>query len=554
MSQRSILSFNTPSLQAPLVPTDHSLPTLLDQVSKQASRFADESIAIWQKSKIEQASVEGALAGGTPGVTYKDSSTLTGNAFNQAAKKTAISSLTNSTNAKLTQLQNQYYNKPDDYIKESSALINGATGVLRDNKETAVDAIAFEQKMRLEQQTQGYNISKVYNKEFIEQRKVEVDENLISTKISAYRNAAGIFSEDPQEKAIALNTYHTQSKMFEGYAHQTTPDGKEIFSSSDISNMKKEFNQGFFVRATKDYVTSGEIYDTEIVDILDGNIMLELPIDKEGNVVEVDVGLQVGVENIEKLKIFTEGKLREREALEEKRRKEAARLAKEKQEKIAADMAYQIASGEPITFDMIDNKLERGVITSKTALNARNQIIDYNDQDDIVALSVLNNSLAEGIDIDQLIAAYSNQLKSSTIISLRKANATSLEAGKVSASKTYHKMLSDEFGEKDFWGIFTEQHLVPVWNDISMEFNRRIDDGEDPELVFETLRPIVENAKEDAEKGIYKNIRDYIVKDKGKIEVLQSATALDTALDAGKISFEEYEAAMNRIIKAGSGE
>ena len=49
-----------------------------------------------------------------------------------------------------------------------------------------------------------------------------------------------------------------------------------------------------------------------------------------------------------------------------------------------------------------------------------------------------------------------------------------------------------------------------------------------------------------------KKIRDYVVKDKGKIGVLQSATELDKAFDAGEITFEDYEAGMNMIINSGT--
>jgi len=547
--QRNVLSFNAQSLQTPSIDTRTSFPQLLDSVSKRASQFADESIRIWQQSKVEEAQTEGQLAGSIPGVQFKKGDSLTTKAFNQAARESALSSLNKSTTAKMNMLQNKYYNNPDAYLKESSALISGATEVLKDNKETAIAAAPFEQAMLLNQQTQGYTIAKKYNQEFIEKKKIEIDDNLMATKVETYRTASGIFSEDPQEKAMALNIYHQQGKMFEGYAHQTTPDGKAVFSATDIDNMKKDFNQGFFVKATQDYVTSNTISEREIVDILDGNITMELP-DNQGGFVQVDVGIQMGEANIQKVKRFTEGKLREQAALEEKRRAEAKRLAAEQQKQIASDMAYQIATGEPITFDMIDEKLNNGIITSTTALNARNQIIDYNDQDDVVALSILNNSLAEGIDIDERIAAYSNQLKSSTIISLRKANAKALADGKESLSSNYRKMLSDEFGEKDMFGFLADQKMVPVWNDLSMEFNRRIDEGEDPNAVFELLRPAAVRAREAAEEGTYQKIRDYVVKDKGKIGILQSATELDKALDAGKISFEDYEAGMNMILRS----
>lgn len=497
------------SYQAPTVQPNMAGADLLKSVSNEASRLADDAVSKWSKAQIANAAAEGEIAGNLPQVTFRDEGTLSAQAFNDAAKASHLAIVRTTAQSTLNSLQDKYEFDPEGYLRESTASIQGIVSGLKESSQTRGAAGQIEAQLRASQEASAYTIARKQQAKMIEETKAVNEDNMFSIKTDTYRNASAIFSKDPTEKAYALNQFATAKNLFDASLHAVLPNGQAVYDAKEIQKMRQDFHTGYYVKALKDYVTSDAATVGDMMSILHGEAKVNIPLEG-GKSADIDLLSEVGTEAFDKVQTFVKTKLSEREAERTKRESLEKEMFKDAQKANGFDLSIKIASGVPIPLDQINGMLQRGEIDYTTATVAREMAMKNRSEDNISAVTQINAAIANGDDASAMITANAHLMKPDTLIALSKANENGLNSKFKNINNENLRMFKAEFLKMDAFGSFTDLNMAAVYNDLSMSYNKMIEDGMEPSLAFEKIRAIGEDVKAADAKGKFKRMKDYI--------------------------------------------
>lgn len=532
----TIADYARSSYQAPTVSANLSGVELLKSVANHADNLANEAISKWANARVDSAEKEGALAGSLPNVEYRpEDNTLSTKAYNEAAVKTHLSVLRNQTSSKLAGLQDMYSEDPEKYMQESTAAIQGVVSGLRESSTTRQMAGTLEAQLKAAQESAFYTISKKYQAKQIEEFKAANLDNMFSLKTDTYRNSSAIFSSDPVERTYALNQFATASKELEATLHAVMPNGKAVYDAADIQKIRQDFHTGYYVQAMKDYVTAGQASMEDMADMMMGKAVVHVPLEG-GKTAPIDLMSEIGIDAFGKVQTFVKTKMEEREALIRKQEAEEKETVKENQKSNGFKLAVDIAAGKPIPLDMVYDKLARGEIDYTTANTAREMVMSTRDDDNTAALVQINAAIANGDDAASMITKYANELKPATVIALSKANETMQANRFKDINKENLKMFKQEFLKQDAFGAFSDLNMVAVYNDLTMQYHKMIEDGTSPQLAFEKIRAIGDDIKKADERANFKRLKNYLIRDDaGEIDVKATYIQIRQDIASGKI-------------------
>lgn len=536
---RTTFDYTAPAVTAPQVkPVAATGAALAAYVSKTFSRMADEQVAKWQQAEIRKAEDLGAVAGAGTQVQYRDSDTLTAQAYNDAARKTQMSVLETTSRGTLATLQNENADNPEEFLKKSTTYINDLVKSLQVNTTTRGLAGPFEARLKFEQERLGYSVSKNYQRKVIDEAKAANENIMFSMRTDAYRTAGAIFSKDPAEQAQALHTFANASQAYMAALHDVTPDGKAVYTATEIQKRRQWFNTGFYMQAVKDYITQGDPTPEDLADILTGDLKAVIPgAMEDGSDGQIDILGSIGIDGYDQVKKFAEVKLTEQTAAAQREEISAEDALALRQQVNGINMIQRIADGRtaqgdlPVTLDAVATALGNREIDNSTANVARTMILNKRYYDSTQGVMEINAMIAEGNDASGLIRSYADQLTPDTLIALSKANTMAQETGRNELYKTHLKIIKDEFLEKDIFGRFTDRRKVREYNDFALQYMRDVGaPGADPEKIFEALRYRVDVLKTAESEMQYEALEEYIVKkDDDTIDFALSLDSLEAA-------------------------
>jgi len=517
---------------------------LLEMVGNGLNKMGEAQIAEWQKATVENAAKEGAIAGSEGPPKYQDASKLSGQAFNEAAAKSHVTNLEINASAMMAKLQQEYSSDPEGYKKQSTSYINGLTEELNSNRETKALGGLFEARLKLAQQSGGYQVSKNYMAAQADKMKADTETLYHTIKTNSYREAGGVFSKDPSEQAISLNNFALSKKVLDTQLHAVTPDGKPLYTEQAIQRKEQEFHSKFYTRAVQDYVSEADIDENTLLAIKDGN----LTVDFQGQ--QINILNEVGAEKYEtEVRDFTFTKIREQNAAIKKAEAEEKAASKEAQYVNGFDLISGIFNGAPQTAAGISQKLKTGQINHADAMAAMKMISDpQSGQTDSMVEAELEMRIINGHDASSDIKAMANKLNGNAYKRLMVLN-TKEQQGEWDANR---KELMKEAIKPDAFG-FPDPKSQRLAADIGKRYDRMIETGMDPSLAYEKSRQDIDMIKKN--DGTYNSIPLYNqISETGEMDV--QATMLKTmeARKAGFITEAQYDVERNRLKRIFQGE
>lgn len=543
MAARTIFDFTQPTIAKPTVSPNMSGVNLLKQVSRTLGAIGEQQMAEWQEATVKKSAKEGLMEGTQEQPKYREEGTLSADAFNQAALKSYTTNMEMKASSKMAAFSNDYKNDPEGYQKASDSYINGLREELVANKQTEGMAKLMEGRLRLDQQSAGYNISKTYMANQTAQLRVENDNLLQTIRTNTYREAGGIFSNDPTSKNLALQRFALNKQALDASLHQVGPDGTPIFTAEAISARQKNFHNEFYSRGVKDWVSENEISASDYNKIKNGDLDIEI----EG-LGKINILNEIGVDKHAEIVRFTNQKLNEKMAT----RKKAAAFERDTNKELrntnGVALMGDLLSGKPITTSEVVSMQRLGQISASDAKAAMKLISDPNaGQDDPELIANLMVQQIGGTDISDQIRQNSASMTDKTYISLMEANAKFQHKREANIDTDNERWIVKEAVKKNQFGI-EDPRTVRLAADIVERYRQNRKDGLTEDLAYEKARNAIDIIKDRKNKRLYNSVPKYMERGvNNTIDINKTFRATQEALRKGQISLEEYQIEKSRL-------
>ena len=528
--QRLITSTATPSLSG---------ANLLKHVSRGIGQLADESIREWQASEISKATAAGKIAGHQENVTYQSGDSLTAQAFNKAAKQSAAIATKVETTLGMNELRNKYNNDPAKYQEESDAYIENQVKTLKENKQTADLAAITEGQMRLAQQSTEYQISKTFMAKAISKMKSDTAILIHTIKAEAFKTAGGIFSIDPIEQGIALNSFAHNKQLLDASLHAVAPDGTPIYTAEAIQKRQQEFHTRFYTTAVQSWISEANLTVKDLVAIRKGTLSIELP-----GVGKINILDEVGQDAYEsKIIKYVKQKMKDKMALD-KRIEDQEKIVNKKNKDVAdVELITGIYEGKVIDSNSIIKMIKDGKI-SRVAANSAIRMLNNSEAvaHDEAYETELKVRQIQGEDISKEVIENASRLSAKAYDSLLTANA---KAGKTIHSE-HEKWIVREMVKKDKFGM-DDPMSVRLASDMVDLYRAAIKQGLGPELAMEKARTTIDVMKDRANRRLFSSVPKYSVVKDGVLDIVATLKATKLAVDNGLITNAVYRIEIERL-------
>lgn len=536
MANRTIGDFARSRLVVPDIAPDMSGVALLNKVSRYANNIAAESMAEWQKSEVSKASAEGEAEGTQPNVVYREGSTLTAQAFNQAARSSSeiISEL--KATAGMTELAQVYSDNPAEYQAKSKEFITNITDTYRRAGNEA-GANIMEARMTMTAESAGYKVAKAYQAKQVDQIKANNAQLLQSIKVNTFFDSGALFSADKDSVARTLATFSTNEQLYKASLHRVLPDGTPMYDAQGIQKREQAFHSQYFTSAVQNWVSEAEISDDEMNSIMDGSLSIDL-----GEAGSINIASVLGVEDYQaKVVNYTMTKMREKDAAESKQRavdKEAAKVNRDIGDATLLDALY---GGEAVSSQSIHDQLRDGTISPATAKSALKMIHNPEPvEDNVEVVTRLKIKQARGQDISKDLNKFASYISGDTYQDFKDYDVKAAQ----SLQGEDEKWILREVVKKDMFGMEDPNSLRLAADTLAM-YREKLNNGTSTVRAMEETRNTIDALKEHPDK--YRSVPKYAVTSGGSIDLKATRDATNAAKKAGKISFEEWQIQTDRL-------
>ncbi len=538
MANRTLGDFTRSRLGVPEVPQDLSGANLLNMVSRQTGKLADEAITQWQESEKSKASAEGTAAGWQPNVKYREGGTITAQAYNKAASESLRTSTDLKAKTGLQELAEVYKDNPAEFQTKSSEFIANITNSLKQAGDMNM-AKEVEASMTLSAQTAGYEISKAYNAKMVDQAKADNEMLGQTLKTDAYKGSGGLFSKDPEEQGIALTKFAVNKKAYEASLHKVLPDGTPVYSAVGIQKRMKAFHESFYTGAVQNWVSEAELSASDLKKIKDGDLTINIP-----GVGSINVLDEVGVDVYDqKVRRYTVTKIREKVAARDKELDVENKLMAQRSKANDVELLNKLYTGQPVSAATIQKDVSNGKLSLPTAKSALKMIYDPETiKDDKSFVAELKIKQIQGVDITEEVKANAHRISGTSYTTLL----TNAAKGERTLQKEDEKWIVREMVKKSGFGIEDPKSLR-LASDTVDSYRQKIKDGESPEVAFEETRNTMDALKDRANRRAFNSVPIYAVIENNTINLGATADATQKALEEGKITEEKFNIEMNRL-------
>ena len=526
---------------------------LLANVSNYFSELAEDSIKEWGRAEIAEARKAGQLEGSLETVKYRDSGTLTAEAFNEEALKGQLKNLEITNNLVFSKLKISEAGNPESFLEKSNAQIERTVEILKENRFTAPFVSSVENTLRLKQLTYGHEISKEYKGILVDQAKVSTESLVDSLKTEMYGQSANIYSEDNQLASLTWNNFAVAKKALDVQLN-TTAGGVPVFNALEKERIAQDFHNSFYIKGIQHYVSDNDITPEEEIALLRGDFTVQVP----GTELVVNPLYEIGVEKYDsQIKSFVKQKARERLALDRKIEEQTRNQLKITQSNNGLAMMASIMSGEfDGNIDTINEMVQKGVIDASWGMRGIKRISNIGvGIDDFEVVSEANRMLMEETDITEYLKIAGDKLTNKTFLELTAANdkvANDLTNREIKAFRRQFVKV-DPFNP--FRGMAESER---DFNDIVSVFRQDLANGVTLELAVQKMR----------ETGDFINIANTEIRYKlvepaieytpeGRIDHVKTLGNLDVGRRRGEITeidYANYLEALRELYKLPIGE
>lgn len=375
----------------------------------------------------KQATEEGRAAGRSGIPQLRDEETIKGAAFNKAAMDSMRTDFDLKSRMRLSELEEQYANDPNEFEVQSQAFIQGHLSALReggypDIAQEVQDSFMINSRnalVRIKNNAMAIESDRQYESALLEQ--IELQKQIRS-------NAASLFSSEPQDIPALLSSMEQSVLQLADTADHIGPDGRPLFSARErvaasqmASNVMGEAIGMAYMQSQPDLLAGYQSFmkgDAQIkVDWGDG-VAQGIALD---DVLTPDVKAQVGKTYMENLR----SELALRNQIDTARDK----AFKDRSDALFSDMSIKIQDG---SLTMQDVEAGRSFLEPDRYIALRELVksggASVSDGEAITRLAVMD---AAGIDIrkDVVTAYKSGQLTRDDFIKYYGSNTTRLSVG-----------------------------------------------------------------------------------------------------------------------------
>jgi len=249
---------------------------LLGYVSNKLDDIGKESLRNWEISRINEAEREGLLEGTSENVQYRESGTLTSEAFNKAALKTHLANLRAGSNIIMDRYKVMDSGNPDEYKRHTDDYINKIVTDLKKSPVIEPHADLLEKQLKLRQQSDGYRIVKEYNQKLIDSKQAAVTSEIDSLKSSVYSIAGFVHSKDNREVLNTFISFGLAKKQLVNSLNETVND-LPIYNEQEKENILSKFNSDFFSYGIEHWINESDIDLNDELNLLHGTYNIGIP-------------------------------------------------------------------------------------------------------------------------------------------------------------------------------------------------------------------------------------------------------------------------------------
>jgi len=243
---RQLLQGSSPSVpvigasQLPQIQFSSGNARALQQFSREMFSFANEQQDQLDAQASAEASNAGAKDGATGDYAVQDYGTIRGRAYNKAALETFAANVDTAGAVKLNQLQQQYYNDPDQIEQKMKEWTDGYSQELEGKDPAAAALFRNRQTIRtMPAVEQARDTAYKLTRDEADAANIE-NEAAMRAEIKGY--AGDLFSENPERSGAAAKAVGMlQADYMRTYTAVDPTTGKPLYSPTEIAKAKKGF-------------------------------------------------------------------------------------------------------------------------------------------------------------------------------------------------------------------------------------------------------------------------------------------------------------------------
>lgn len=235
--------------QIPQIQYSTGAARMLERFSRDLFQMSDQFENQLDEEAKAEATTQGALAGVTGEFDLQSYGTIRGRAFNKAAVESWAASMDTNSIAKLSELQEKYWNDPAGLQREWGAYTDGVAGELM--KRSPEQAVAYRNRNTVRGLSAVEQSKDTAYKLTRSEADAKLIENEAAIRAEVKRVSADLLSDNPDRSRAAMNSISmVQNDLMRVYSAKDPITGKPLYSPEEVAKAKKHFTDLTMTQAT----------------------------------------------------------------------------------------------------------------------------------------------------------------------------------------------------------------------------------------------------------------------------------------------------------------